>query len=109
MSLCDIFRWNQQHWGLDVMGGGCGLPVGTFGILHKCRVDGGHTPSREWEPQRGTEAGEEHDFGCVEFLCGNFLEMTSGSLVHGPKSLEQISELKTDIWKCSSVGDTQIL
>lgn len=50
------------------------------------RVDGGHTPSREWEPQRGTEVGEEHDFGCVEFLCGNFLEMTSGSLVHGPRA-----------------------
>lgn len=35
--------------------------------------------------------------------------MTSGSLVHGAKSLKQISELETDIWKCSSVGDIQIL
>ena len=35
--------------------------------------------------------------------------MTSGSLVHGAKSLEQISELETDVWKYSGVGDTQIL
>lgn len=73
------------------------------------RVDGGHTPSRDWEPQRGTDVGEERDFGCVEFLGNSFLEMTSGSLVHGAKSLEQISELETDIWKHSGVGDTQIL
>lgn len=45
MSLCDIFRWNQQHWGLDVSGVGAVASGDLRDSDISSRVDGGHTPS----------------------------------------------------------------
>lgn len=46
MSSCDVLRWNQQHWGLEVGGEGVGIANGDPWISDiSRRVDGGHAPS----------------------------------------------------------------